>query len=71
LRPTTSDATTVQTAGPAANLVGEVTKERGVGRLVERQLQPAIHAIDVAFEGLRHSEDELPSHPYSVSRRVA
>jgi hypothetical protein len=45
----------VQTAGPAANLVGEVTKERGVGRLVERQLQPAIHAVDVAVERLLNS----------------
>src|SRR6185503_17552393 len=48
--------TTVKTAGHAADLVVEVTMQRGAGH---RQLRAARYAVDIAVEGLHHSEDEL------------
>jgi hypothetical protein len=46
---------TVHTAGQAAHLLNEVTKERGAWRWQR-------HVVDVAVQGLVHSKDEL-RHP--------
>jgi len=47
-------AATVHTAGQAAHLLNEVTKERGAWR--------KRHVVDVAVQRLVHSKDEL-RHP--------